>query len=281
MLKTGGLAARFVSAWRKVIDSCRIQHMVRNMSIHPRIRLALALLVSVVLHLAVFPLSGYLWKDKYLPPPKPESWKFDVVMASRGEGLSHKPEAPVVKQKAITQVQGEKNPRVKPLVLAKKPQEVPASKIEETPVKLVEEPVAVKPSSVVQQPTDAQKQAEALAGAMANLANMQFVLGQMKIFYTATREQINSAITAKFTEEMLKQYAGVICTLRLNYATPAIPADFKVDCGEKQELAEMLASQIDWRALPQPGKYFLAYRNMKITLWFEGRQTRIGLKTDD
>lgn len=249
--------------------------MVRNAAIHPGIRLALALLVSVVLHLAVFPLSGYLWKDKYSPLPKPESWKFDVVMAMRGEGLSHKPEAPVVKQKTTTPAQGEKNPRVKPLVPAKKPQEVSAPKVKETPAKLAEE------AAIVQQPADAQKQAEALAGAMTNLANMQFVLGQMKVFYTATREQIKSAITAKFTKEMLKQYAGAICTLRLSYATPSIPADFKVDCGERRELAEMLTSHIDWRALPQPDKYFLSYRNIKITLWFEGYQTRIGLKTDD
>ena len=255
--------------------------MVRNTTIYPAIRLALALCVSAVLHLSVISLSVYLWKEEHPPLPKPENWKFDVVMASRGEGLSHKPEAPVIKQKTTTRAQRENKPRVKPLVLAKKTQEAPASKGEETPAKLVEETVAVKPPAVMQQPTDAQKQAEALAGAMANLANMQFVLGQMKIFYTATREQTKSTITAKLTEEMLKQYAGAVCTIRLNYATPAIPADFTVDCGERQELAEMLAFQIDWRALPQPDKYFLPYRNMKITLWFEGYQTRIGLKTDD
>lgn len=255
--------------------------MLRNAPIHSGIRLALALLVSVVLHLAVFPLPDYFLLNKQAPLPKPENWKFDVVMALRGEGLSHKSEAPSVTQKAISQSQGEPPPHAEPLVLAKKYQEAPTLKVEETPVILAEEPVAVKPPTMVQQPAGTQKQAEALAGAMANLANMQFVLGQMKIFYTATREQIKLAITAKFTEEMLKQYAGAICTLRLNYATPVIPADFKVDCGERQELAERLASQIDWHALPQPGKYSLPYRNMKITLWFEGYQTRIGLKADD
>jgi len=278
--KTGGLAARFVSAWRKVIDSCRIPPMLRNASIHPGIRLALALLVSVVLHLAAFHFPDYFPKDK--PPlPKPENWKFDVVMALRGEGISHKPEAPSVTQKAISQVQGEKNPHAVLLALARKSQEVPTPKIEKTPVILAEEPMEIKSPAIVQQPTDVQKQAEAMAGAMASLVNMQFVLGQMKIFYIATREQIKLAITAKFTEEMLKQYAGAICTLRLSYAAPAIQADSKVDCGEKQELAERLASQIDWHALPQPGKYSLPYRNMKITLWFEGYQTRIGLKADE
>lgn len=255
--------------------------MTRNVAIYPGIRLALALLVSAVLHLAVFPVSGYLWKDKHSPPPKPESWKFDVVMAMRGEGLSHKPDAPSIVQKAIPHEQRGKNLRVEPLVLFNKSQEVPTSKTEEASVKPAEGAVAEKPPAIVQQPAEAQKQAEALAGAMANLANMQFVLGQMKIFHTTTREQIKSAITAKFTEEMQKQYTGAICTLRLNYATPAISPDFQVDCGERQELAGMLAFQIDWRALPQPDKYFLAYRNMKITLWFEGYQTRIGLKADD
>lgn len=241
----------------------------------------MALLVSVVLHLAVFPLPDYFRKDKQPPLPKPENWKFDVLMSSRGEGLSHKPEAPVVQQKATTRTQGEKKPRVKPLVLTKKKsQEVAASKIEETPVKLAEE-LVVKPPVIVPQPKEAQKQAEALAGAMTNMVNMQYLLGQMRIFQTLSRAHLKSAVQAQFTEEMFRQYIGAVCTVTLTYATQKSIADAKVDCGERRELAEILFSRVNWGALPQPDKYSLAYQRMKITIWFEGFWVNVGLKADD
>ena len=226
----------------------------------------MALLVSMVVHLAIFHLPDYFRAHRPPPLPKPENWKLDVVVASRGEGLSRKPEAPLVQQKATTRTQGEKKPRVKPLVLAKKPQEVLAAKVEEMPV---------------QQPADAKKQAEALAGAMTNMVNMQYLLGQMRIFQTLSRAQLKSAVQAQFTEEMFRKYIGAVCTVNLTYATQESAADGKVDCGERRDLAEILFSRINWGALPQPDKYFLAYRRMQITIWFEGFWVNVGLKADD
>lgn len=146
------------------------------------------------------------------------------------------------------------------------------------PAEIPSEPVAIQPAAV--QPAEA-SQAEALAGTMAGLANTQFVLNQMKIFQTATREQVKRAVRSQFTDDMFRQYAGAVCTVGLAYAPPTTPADAKVDCGEKPELAAILASRIDWQSVPRPDKYSLTYRGAKITLWFEGYWVRVGLVPED
>lgn len=248
------------------VESGRILPMLRNLSIHPGIRLALALLVSVVLHLAIFHLPDYFSMAKQPPLPKPENWKFDVAIAPKGEGVSRRAQAEAIDKKPARRMVRE---LAKYAVADAPAPEAAAPK---------ENAMVVAP---VQQSPEVSKQVEAMAGAMANLANMQFLLGKMKAFHAVTRAQITSGINAHFAEEAMRQHVGAVCTIKLEYVLTEPVLEQIVDCGDRQELASMLASHIDWYALPPPEKYFLPYRNMHITLWFEGFRVRIGLKTDD
>lgn len=245
-------------------------------------RLALALFLSMVLHVALMRLPN-VFAPSEVPPPRPKNWRMDVRVAPQGEGISHQFAAPQVRQEAA------KVAKVASKMFREKVQAIPktqhidaAPQAIKNPAKPIENRIEEPPvSSAAAKPMEAQQQVEALAGAMANMVNMQYLLGQMRIFQTLSRAHLKSAVQAQFTEEMFRQYIGAVCTVTLTYATQESIAAAKVDCGERRELADILFSRINWGALPQPDKYSLAYRRMNITIWFEGFWVTVGIKTDD
>lgn len=250
-------------------------------SLEPRWRLVMALLVSAALHLVL--LTAYLpfWPAEKPPQPELKDWRVDVTVALRGEAIPSavpplRPEkvrrtgsaahtaAPVLPEPSATQA------------MAPTPQLATSSM--QQPVA----PVTAQPAEerAVEQQQAAQQQVQAFAGAMTNLVNMQYLLSQMKTFYALTQDHIKSAARALLTEEQMRHYAGAVCTATLSYATAGGEEGVQLDCAARPELADLLSSGINWRALPQPQTYSLEYRSMTITVWFDGYQIRVGLKSE-
>lgn len=258
--------------------SCKIQLMTFSLISSFPTRLALVFSLSIALHAALMLLPN-IFSPSEIPLMRPTNWRMDVRVAQQGGGISHQFEAPQVSQE-VAKGEG-KVSREKSHVLPKTQHIDAAPQAIQNSAKPIENQTAPPMPFSVDKPAETQQQAEALAGAMTNMVNMQYLLGQMRIFQTLSRTHIKSAVQAQFTEEMFRQYIGAVCTVTLTYATQESITDAKVDCGERRELAKVLFSRINWGALPQPDKYSLAYRQMNITIWFEGFWVNVGLKADD
>ena len=212
-----------------------------------RWRLLTALLLSAALHLVVLT-GGPIWQTKIPPLSELKDWRVDVTLELRGRGKASQIAAPHLRPEKSTQA--ERAPRM------------------------------VSPVSPEQSITVAVQQAQAFEGAMNNLVNMQYLLSQMKAFYELSHEHIKSSVRGLLTEEQMRHYGGAVCTATLTYATSGSEEDVQLDCGARQELGDLLSARIDWNALPQPEKYFLDYRSLSITVWFDGYQIRVGLKSE-
>lgn len=255
--------------------------MFPKASLEPRWRLVMVLLVSAALHLVLLIAYPPFWPAEQAPQPELKDWRVDVTVALRGEVIPSaasplRPEkvrstgsaahtaAPVLLESSVTQA------------VASTPQPAPSSRHQ--PVA----PVTAQPAEeqAVEQHQAAQQQVQAFAGAMNSQVNMQYILSRIKTFYALTQDQIQSAARALLTEEQMRHYAGAACTATLSYATAGGEEGVQLDCADRPELADILSSGINWRALPQPQTYALEYRSMTITVWFDGYQIRVGLKSE-
>lgn len=235
-----------------------------------RWRLLMALLLSVTLHLVVLAVRAPFWPAEKHLLPELKDWRMDVKVELRGDTAP--PATPQHSQEKS--VKAEKAARKAPPMLPEQSGMEAAQLAAPRMPQSAEEPAA-------EQQTPAAQQVQAFAGAMSNLVNMQYILSQMKTFYALSRDHIKFAVLGLLTEEQMRHYAGAVCTATLTYATSGGEEDVRVDCGARQELADALSSRINWNALPQPEKYSLDYRRMTITVWFEGYQVQVGLKSED
>lgn len=236
-----------------------------------RWRLLTALLLSAALHLVV--LTGVPFRQTKMPPlPELKDWRVDVTLESRGEGAASQTAAPQLRPEKSSPA--ERTARMVSPALSEQ-STTAAARLAAPPMF---QPAA---EQAAEQQAPAVRQARAFEGAMNNLVNMQYLLIRMKAFYELSHEHIKSSVRGLLTEEQMRRYGGAVCTATLTYATSGSEEDVQLDCGAMQELADLLSARIDWNALPQPEKYFLDYRSLSITFWFDGYQIRVGLKSED
>jgi hypothetical protein len=240
----------------------------------------MALLVSAALHLALLTAHPPFWQMEKPSQPKLKDWRVDVTVQLRGETI---PTAtPPLGQDKVPKTANFARLATPTQALPESPSATQVAPQDARPAPGSVAAPAAQPAAeqAPGQQAPATQQLQAFAGAMNNLVNAQYVLGQMKLFFEQNRDHLKSAALGLLTEDQMRHFAGAVCSATLTYATADSEAVVLVDCGTRPELADILRSRINWSALPQPQKYSLDYRGLTITLWLDGYQIRVGLKSE-